>query len=85
MFIVKLTFLKLSFFLGLSCLRNTDDFSKKIEIGKKKKKNFFFIFSVWHFICLSLYLFDIVTEFERSIVSQSIDFGILKEAKPIEM
>jgi hypothetical protein len=84
MFIVKLTFLKLSFFLGLSCLRNTDDFSKKIEIGKKEK-NLLFIFSVWHFICLSLYLFDIVTEFERSIVSQSIDFGILKEAKPIEM
>ncbi len=36
---------------------------------KKREKNLFFIFSVWHFICLSLYLFDIVTEFERRVVS----------------
>jgi hypothetical protein len=50
MFIVKLTFLKLSFFLGLSCLRNTDDFSKKIEIGKKEKKLLFYI------LCLAFYL-----------------------------
>jgi hypothetical protein len=54
MFIVKLTFLKLSFFLGLSCLRNTDDFSKKIEIGKKEKNLLFYILSLAFYLSVSL-------------------------------